>query len=128
MLKKGIFALLFMLTLTSCVSTKWLSGKWNGTGVQIDKMSWRVELDAENMKKIKIDYPSLACGGDWKIMTKSENLITFKENISYGVDKCDQGVEAFVKKISENEIEVTYYLRSYDPKNPIATAKLKRSN
>jgi len=117
---------IFISTLiVSCSSTRQLNGQWNGIGYQIDGSQWEVDLTVKN-RDITIDYPTLNCGGEWRIAKKMDEEVEFKELILYGINYCDQGVEVHVKKISKVEIEVNYYLREYYPNKPIATATLTK--
>lgn len=104
---------------------KWLQGKWQGTGDQIDGMRWAVKLDATNLGEIKIEYPDLSCGGNWKTENTKGKTANLVEELTFGLDKCDQGVEMVVKKLSKSKIKVTYFLKSYSP-DAIATAILNR--
>jgi len=123
---KLLITFIFISTLfVSCSSTRQLNGQWNGIGYQIDGSQWEVDLTVKN-KEIKIDYPTLNCGGEWRIAKKMDGEVEFKELILYGYNYCDQGVEVHAKKISKGEIEVKYYLREYYPNKPIATAILTK--
>ena len=113
------------ILLLACSPTRMLNGTWTGVGDQIDGAKWDVVLTVKNAD-INIDYPSLKCGGEWRLVKKPETTIEFKELILFGADKCDQGVEVHVKKISNDKLEVLYYLREYDPTNPVATAELNK--
>ncbi len=104
---------------------KWLKGKWQGIGDQIDGMQWQAKLDATNLEDIKIEYPDLSCGGNWKMENKTGKTARMVENLTFGEDKCDQGVEMVVEKMSKGKIKVTYFLKSYSP-DPIASAILTK--
>jgi hypothetical protein len=105
--------------------TLWLEGNWVGTGLQVDKKQWKVELSVYDVKKPMINYPDLGCSGHWELVQPGSNKLAFKEVITEGIFSCDQGVEVFIKKRGKNKIRVTYYLRSYSDK-PIAKAILYR--
>lgn len=115
-----------IIVLNSCSSTKWIEGEWEGTGYQIDEHTWEVNLHSLDLENIAIDYPDLSCGGEWEIVEKSRKQIIFKENLLYGTWRCDQGVEVHVSKAKKQSINLEFYLRSYDPINPIANARLSR--
>ncbi len=123
-----LYLVLVALLFSSCSSTKWLKGSWGGTGYQIDGHTWEVALDATDQADIKIDYPSLSCSGEWTILQSEKDFILLKENITTGVDRCDQGNEVEVTRINKNEINVEFYLRWFNPDKPIATARLKKNN
>lgn len=105
--------------------TLWLKGNWAGTGVQIDKKQWKVELSVYDVKKPLINYPELGCNGHWELQQPGSKKLAYNEVITEGIFSCDQGVEVFIKKRGKNKIRVTYYLRSYSDK-PIAKAILYR--
>ena len=105
---------------------KWIQGKWQGTGDQVDGQTWEVSLDASKLFNIQIDYPGLDCGGKWKSVNKSENGANLREVLTYGLDKCDQNVEVVLSRVSDEQLKVEYYLKSYSDK-AIATAMLTRS-
>ncbi len=111
----------------SCSSTKWIEGSWTGVGKQIDNKTWEMEFTAKPQADYKINYPGLSCSGNWKVMSKKGNQITFREEITINeMSRCDQGGEIVATKINDNKMELVFYLRSYDPVNPIATATLTK--
>ena len=114
-----------LLMITSCSPTRMINGTWTGVGDQIDGNQWDVVLTAKNANVV-IEYPSLECGGEWRLAQKPAEDIEFKELILFGVERCDQGVEVHVKKVSKNQLKVVYYLREHDPNQPIATAVLTK--
>ena len=99
-------------------SSKWMDGKWMGTGYQTDGNTWTVEFSKDG-SNLSIVYPSLGCNGNWKIVKASKNRIDLEETITEGTDKCDQGCKIVVFKIDETQISVVYSLPSYQ-KNAIA--------
>jgi len=115
------FVLLFLLS--SFVGSKkkpdtgnnqnWFIGKWEGMGDQVDGSKWKVKLNVRSKKKITIEYPDLFCSGKWKVVKNSGDVINLKENIIKGTDKCDQGCEMTVQRISDSEINVSYSLKGY---------------
>jgi hypothetical protein len=110
------------MTFTYAKSGNWLDGNWEGTGYQIDGKTWTVEFSkADNT--LTIQYPSLGCGGNWKITSSSKNRIDLEETITTGTDKCDQGCKIIIFKIDDQQISVVYSLPSYQ-KNAIAYAVL----
>ena len=132
-----IVALLF---LSSCSTTKWTHGTWTGVGKQIDNATWDVKLNVSDNDEFKIEYPTLSCGGTWTITGNSKSSsktsgsgksvtlkLMLKESIEFGTENCDQGVEVHLTQTQDpKKIKATYYLRSYDPNNPIAEAILTK--
>ncbi len=90
-------------------SKNWLDGEWNGTGYQIDGLTWPIELTKQS-GFINIQYPSLGCSGNWKIKKSSVKRIELQETILEGADKCDQGCKIVLFKISKNQLSVIYFL------------------
>ena len=103
-----------------------LNGNWVGKGKQVDGLKWDIVLDIKNDNNISINYPTLGCSGSWTLESSSENVSVFTERITTGLDNCDQGAEIHLSQKNNKQIKVIYYLRSYDPVNPIAKGKLKR--
>ena len=61
------------------------------------------------------------------MVNKTENSADLRELLTYGLEKCDQNVEVVVSRVSDQQIKVEYYLKSYSDK-AIATAILTRSS
>lgn len=100
-----LFAVLTLLlaVLVSSVQSQhrpqpWLVGVWEGTGYQTDDGStWTMRLKVTRRKGrgriYAIDYPSLKCGGHWKLLSMIGNTARFREQLSFGQDKCsDNGL------------------------------------
>ena len=109
----------------SAKSAKWLNGKWQGTGYQIDEKTWTIEFSKEG-NNLSIVYPSLGCSGNWKIVKATKNRIDLEETITEGTDKCDQGCKIIIFKIDDTQISVVYSLISYQ-RNAIAYAVLVKN-
>ncbi|OFX61610.1 MAG: hypothetical protein A2046_09920 [Bacteroidetes bacterium GWA2_30_7] len=106
--------------------TFWLKGKWEGIGNQIDGATWEVKLNVKSKFKISVEYPDLSCKGIWEIVSETDNVINLKENITKNNSgRCDQGVELVVEKVSDKEVIVNFFLKSYSEKS-IAKATLKK--
>lgn len=116
----------------SIIFAQKLTGNWTGKGKQTDGQTWDIDLTFEKNDKINISYPSLGCSGNWtyeasivfnpstgKLVHDHDNSF-YRETIVIGTDKCDQNGEIHLKQIDKKSLKLTYYLRSYDPKNPIA--------
>lgn len=129
-----------VISLSSCSSNKWVYGTWTGIGKQVDNATWEVKLNVTENEEFKIEYPSLSCGGSWKITGNSKSSsksnstgktvrleLIMLETIEFGTQNCDQGVEVRLSQTDDpNKIKATYYLKSYDPNNPIAEAILTK--
>lgn len=116
--------LVFSITALFAKSDNWLDGEWSGTGYQIDGNTWSVELRKHD-NKLTIQYPSLGCGGNWKIVNSSAERIELEETIIEGADICDQGCKIVLFKITENQLSVIYFLPAYQ-KDAIASLILTK--
>src|SRR6185503_1633426 len=101
----AIIGLLLILIPTVAAQTKqkpWLSGEWEGTGYQTDDNStWAMKLTVKRLKggrrAFSVDYPSLNCGGRWKLLSLNQNKARFQELLDHGQDKCtDKGLVTIV--------------------------------
>ena len=104
-----------------------MAGHWTGTGLQIDKQQWEVDLRIVSDTEVYISYPSLGCSGHWELLQNGKRKRHYKEVIEAGTLFCDQGGDIFVKKVSRNKLRLTFYLYSYSDK-PIAKAMLQRQH
>jgi len=109
-----------------------IKGKWFGTGHQIDGQTWQIALHYKK-NKIKINYPTLACKGNWTLINTDNEKLIFRETISKETDNCNQDAEVHLSQLDKNRLKVVYYLRAYYPTQPIAEGiltpeKSKRKN
>lgn len=107
----AVLGLLFVLVSTAPSQGKqrpWLRGVWEGTGYQTDDAStWPMKLTVKRSKSggriYSIDYPSLNCGGRWRLLSMNQNQARFRELLSYGQDKCaDNGLVVIERKGSQS--------------------------
>jgi hypothetical protein len=108
-----------------CNPSKWLRGKWEGMGDQIDGQKWKIVLDASDLRNVLINYPDLGCGGTWHLMRKSQDAPRLKEHITFGLDICNQDCEMILERLEDGSIKVTYYLLSYS-NDPTATGVIRK--
>ena len=127
-----LLGLLLMLVPSVASQSKqkpWLWGAWEGTGYQTDDAStWPMKLTITRPKGrgriFSIDYPSLNCGGRWKLLSLNQGKARFREQLSYGKDKCANNGLVVVERISRGQI---VFLFSYENSREItASAVLKR--
>lgn len=123
-MKKIVLGIL--LVLNTVVNAQKFNGNWIGIGNQIDGKSWDIFLNYQNENNINISYPSLDCSGNWTLKRSDKKTSIFKEQIIEGSNKCDQGVEVHLQHLNKKTLKVLFYLREYDPKNPIAEGILYR--
>lgn len=103
----------------------WILGVWEGTGYQVNTdTKWTIKFTAEK-DKYTIEYPSLNCGGEWKPIKVGKKKATFRETMIFGKDKCTDGGEAIIEKISATQISFKFIDVGSPDIN--ATAVLKRA-
>jgi hypothetical protein len=106
-------ALLLSLLLASgiCAQTKsltWIKGTWEGTGYQIDDQStWTMRLTV-GRRSFSIDYPSLSCGGRWKLIAIDGFRARFKERLDRGQDKCTDNGNVVIQRLSKRQVLFLY--------------------
>lgn len=102
----------------------WIMGIWEGTAFQVDaQTTWTIKFAAQK-DKYTIEYPSLHCGGDWTAIKVGKKKATFREKLTFGQDKCVDGGQAIIEKISDTQISFKFV----DPGSPDvnSTAVLNR--
>jgi hypothetical protein len=101
-----IIGLLLILIPNAAAQNKqkpWLRGEWEGTGYQTDDNStWAMKLTVKRLKggrrAFSVDYPSLNCGGRWKLLSLNQNKARFQELLDHGQDKCtDKGLVTIMR-------------------------------
>lgn len=116
--------LAIFLSISGCSpAPKWLAGKWQGIGDQVDGQTWAIVLDATDLRSILINYPSLTCGGKWKVESKSKDEVVLRETLAYGQDKCDDNVEVHASKPVNGKMKIQYYIREISD-DPLAHSEL----
>ena len=112
-LNKAIGALLGLLIISAAVSAQtrsgiWLTGTWEGTGYQVDdKSTWTMVLNARG-RTFTIDYPSLNCGGKWKLTSTSTWRAQFVEKLDRGQDKCADNGTVTILRLNRNQAMFFY--------------------
>ena len=93
---------------------KWLEGEWEGIGFQPDMLSnWNTILksDPKNNKILKVNYPTIPCSGNWKILEIYKDRVIAKELITEDVQNCIQGEKVTIIRIDERQIAIIYSVR-----------------
>ena len=103
----AIVCLFFSLTVAVCPQGKsraWLNGSWEGTGYQMDTdTTWTMSFRARG-RRYTIEYPSLKCGGTWKLASVNSRRAIFRERITVGRESCvDRGVVT-IEKLSGSQV------------------------
>ncbi|MBR9920690.1 MAG: hypothetical protein GYB31_07600 [Bacteroidetes bacterium] len=93
----------------------WLKGSWHGIGYQAPTDSnWEIVLKYdEDIGNLNVSYPSLECGGSWKLVESREGYAEFVEQITEGTENCDNSVKVVVTQIDDEFISVAYFLPEY---------------
>jgi hypothetical protein len=104
------FALAACLLLLSaaavCGQTRggWLRGEWAGTGYQTDTdTTWSMRLTAKG-RTYAVDYPSLECGGRWRLLSLTRRRAVFRETITRGAERCAQGGRFVVERLNPRQL------------------------
>jgi hypothetical protein len=106
-------------------SKTWIRGTWEGKGYQIDDQStWTMRFTAGG-GRFAIDYPSLNCGGRWKLITIDASRARFKEILNYGIDKCLNRGTVVVQRL--NKRQAVYLYSDAGKREVSASAILKRT-
>jgi hypothetical protein len=127
-MKRISFLILLLLLLPAAIhgqsKSKWLQGEWVGTGLQIDDGNmWAMRLTA-NKKRYVIEYPSLGCGGRWKLVSISGGRAIFRERITKWVEKCAPLGNVVIERLSRRQLAFWY---SYKGSNEfVASAILNK--
>lgn len=103
----------------------WLKGIWEGTGYQIDDQStWTMRFTA-GARGFSIEYPSLNCGGRWKLISIDAYRARFKEKLNHGQDQCVDNSNVVIQRLNKRQV---VFLFSYPGKRDVyASGILKRS-
>lgn len=120
-------ALLLTLSTAATAQTKrgWLAGNWQGTGYQTDDNStWAMQLDARRGDKFTVEYPSLDCTGEWRLVRLTRWRATLTETITRNPDRCEPRGHVTLLRLGSGQL---LYLYSYkDSPKVIASAVLNR--
>ncbi|HSS20574.1 MAG TPA: hypothetical protein VLL54_10900 [Pyrinomonadaceae bacterium] len=133
--KRQLILAFMLVVLTNSIAfpktpaRSWLRGRWEGTGYQTDDDStWPMRLSITSSKRgtrvFSIDYPSLDCGGNWKLLKFGQGRAIFQEQLSHGQDKCtDKGLVYLERK---NRKQAVYLYRIAGGREFTAAAVLNR--
>jgi hypothetical protein len=111
----AVLVLLLLLASTAAPQGKskfWLRGAWEGTGYQTDDNStWPMRLTITKRKgrrTYSIDYPSLSCGGRWKLLSINQSKARFREQLDHGQDKCTDNGQVVIERIGRRQLIFLY--------------------
>ncbi len=119
---KGIKTMEIRVKILSCVLALTLSnlasaesnidGIWGGFGVQSNNNSaWTIKM---NFSKgtYSINYPSIPCGGELKLLSKDGDKYTFREKITKNIRKCTDHGKLVVSMIDHYTLDWKWYYPS----------------
>lgn len=100
----GLFLILVPNVAAQNKQKSWLRGAWEGTGYQTDdNTTWTMKLTVKRLKvgrrAFSIDYPSLNCGGRWKLLSMNQSKARFREVLDHGQDKCSDKGHVTIERI-----------------------------
>ncbi|HXI25542.1 MAG TPA: hypothetical protein VNG71_16875 [Pyrinomonadaceae bacterium] len=103
--------IILTVSTTAAAQTKshsWIRGVWDGTGYQVDdKSTWPMTLIARG-RTFSINYPSLSCGGHWKLISINSSRARFREVLDHGQDKCADKGSVLIQRLNRNQIVFLY--------------------
>ena len=89
-------------------SSRWIKGTWEGTGYQIDDQStWTMRFTAAG-RSFSIEYPSLNCGGKWRLISVNAYRARFKEILDHGQDKCTDKGNVTIQRLGKRQVFFLY--------------------
>jgi len=94
-------------------NTSWLRGVWEGTGYQTDDQStWTMKLNVRSKRNAtrvySIEYPSLKCRGEWKIVELTARRARFLERLSHGQKQCADNGNVIIERIGQGQLMFLY--------------------
>lgn len=95
----------------SAFSQSWLLGNWEGTGKERDGSMWSMQFQARKGKFL-IKYPSLRCGGEWRLISFSRYQARFRENIKFNRRDCEPTGNVTIKRLSNDRLLFNYSYNS----------------
>ena len=117
---------LLALSVGATAQTKrgWLAGDWEGTGYQNDsRNTWTMRLEAR-AGRFAIEYPSLDCAGEWRLVRRTRWRATLTETITRGAQRCEPRGNVTLLRLGGGQL---LFLYSYeDSRKVIASAVLER--
>ena len=115
----GLFGCLLLLSTPHALAEqssmlKQFTGAWEGMGTQSDDGShWRIRVNSRSYGYF-IDYPSLVCGGVWKLLKTTDSSLIFKETLTYGMERCIDRGEIVINKVVADKM--SYFWSSSNSK------------
>ena len=125
--------LLLVLSSAAAAQSKnrpWLRDSWEGTGYQTDSdgestwpMTLAIKRSNSGRRTFSIEYPSLGCGGRWRLLNISGNKANFREELNHGQDACANKGLVMVERIGG---QLIFLYRNQGSREITASAVLNR--
>lgn len=102
-----------------------LTGVWEGEADQTTS-KWLTQLQYDPQKnEFIVNYPTLSCGGTWRVNTVTENMLKLDEVITEGtVSNCIKEMDIYVYYKNDNILEVKFH--RINAANPTASAVMEK--
>jgi hypothetical protein len=85
-----------------------LEGVWEGTAYQSNtRENWTLRLTAKD-RTYRVDYPTLSCGGEWRLLRMGKRTATFREKLTYGQSECVDNVTVVIQKLNRRQVAYWY--------------------
>lgn len=88
----------------------WLQGVWEGRGFQTDTAGaepWTMRLTARG-GRYSVEYPSLDCGGRWRLVSLTRRRAVFQETITRGAERCAPRGRFVVERLGARQLGFWY--------------------
>jgi hypothetical protein len=104
-----------------------MNGTWSGIINQPGYGNWRMTINCDwRNKRFTVEYPSLSCGGNLVLINSDERTATFREQISYGLDACINGLGIVFEKRNNTILKVT--VTEFNSLTVIASGEISKQN
>jgi Caspase domain len=87
----------------------WLQGNWEGTAYQGNLRAAQPIKFAVRNNAYAIESPALGCSGEWSLLQSKNGKATLREKIANGSNRCEDGGEIVVEKVSELQLVFKYF-------------------
>jgi hypothetical protein len=109
----GLLGLMSASLAAQTTTKSWMLGTWEGTGYQTDvKSTWPMKLTVGRKRnstpRYSIDYPSLRCGGEWRLLLMGTRTASFRERLSYGQNDCALNGDVVIEEIGKDQLLFLY--------------------
>jgi hypothetical protein len=126
-MKKSISFFLFIFaSVFSYSADNWFIGNWEGDGIQVDDLAWKIKLTVKDLDQVQVNYPDVICSGTWNFIRSEANMIYYTEYIDQNTGGCVPICDVIVEQQDKDAIKVIFIVASYHKTKPFATAILKR--